>query len=123
MKISEMPAGREMDVMVAKYIMVGMELASVMDCFGCPMVYKDDEITCCPHYSTDIAAAWEVAERVRLTVTPAIGHGWEAAWCNASGSGERNWVGTTNGRKWHYGDTAPLAICRAALLAMGVSEI
>lgn len=66
-----------------------------------------------PHYSTEISAAWEVAEKLHLTVTPGI-RGWRAARCNWSQSGETTAVGMTNHRQWVEAETAPLAICLAA---------
>jgi hypothetical protein len=70
-------------------------------------------------YSTDIAAAWTIAEKRAITVTP-IGTRWGAASCNFSQSGETTAVGMTNGRSWIVCDSAPRAICLAALKAVGV---
>jgi len=60
-----------------------------------------------PKYSTDIAAAWEVVGRVRE------GKGncdmqWRVEWGFSFGSDFYSWA-----------PTAPLAICRAALKAVG----
>lgn len=54
-----------------------------------------------PFYSTDIAAAWEVFEKVKLYRLERWndGHGWSAS----------------SGRNRERGDTAPHAICLAAL--------
>lgn len=69
----------------------------------------DDEFKILPHYSTDIAAAWEVVERVDdvfvLAGFPGAPIGWSATFSvdfEASA------------------DTAPMAICLAALKSVGV---
>ena len=100
--IDQMPAGREMDSLVAERVMriaVFNKQYSPSIQIPCP----DNKPGCMvahfkpvPRYSTNMADAWEVAEEMRITVTPSIGRGWKAAWCNASGSGETNWVGLTN---------------------------
>jgi len=65
--------------------------------------------------STDIAAAWEVVERLALTfemgwLPTDKGFSWDASFGEKRGSEE----GTTT-----YADTAPHAICLAALKACG----
>lgn len=75
-----------------------------------------------PHYSTDIAAAWEVVRALRdptegderfWTLTDSGSLGWHAdlSWNAKEGDAL---VPLGEG----IGDTAPLAICRAALTAM-----
>jgi hypothetical protein len=110
--IENMQAGREMDILIIRAVF-GLEPQSCMvgghppDCTG-NVSY--------PKYSTDIAAAWLVVEKLR-EVTP-LGdihlERWDNRWavstCFDRASG--GWDGFT------YGDTAPLAICRAALLAV-----
>jgi hypothetical protein len=63
-------------------------------------------------YSTDPAAAWAVVEEMhRRGLEPGISSWpppWECAWKDRR-SGSRIWL---------YADTAPLAICRAALRAL-----
>lgn len=79
-----------------------------------------------PAFSTDIAAAWQVVERFRLWVIPD-----ERQWCagiprNLSGSiysadmyGPDD-LGVIDGRlELARADTAPLAICLAALKLVG----
>jgi len=73
-----------------------------------------------PKFSTDIAAAWQVVEKMRDT----LGH-WELAHhildprkCYAEFGGEYEpYDGWHNCKGCALADTAPLAICRAALLA------
>lgn len=94
--ILAMPAGREMDVTVGYH---------VMDLHGPPWIY--------PKYSTDIAAAWEVldTEAVRewMFEMEPVGNGM----LRIIGKAESSYSGATI-----IADTAPLAICRAALLAV-----
>lgn len=73
-----------------------------------------DEVV--PKYSTDIAAAWQVAEKLNEIL--------QSEFCLSCVNGE--W---TVYRCWHtdseplgWAPTAPLAICIAALRAVGVSE-
>ncbi len=70
-----------------------------------------------PHFSTDIAAAWLVVERL-AAISPQQdfhlehmeGAGWTASCCFNRADG--GWDG------WRNADTAPLAICLAALQAV-----
>jgi hypothetical protein len=67
-----------------------------------------------PHYSTDIAAAWTVAEKLmesHFMLSLAVSH--ESGWgCIVWGpQGARNEI--------DFAGTAPLAICCAALAAVG----
>jgi hypothetical protein len=79
--------------------------------------HGDEPIESCnaPNYSTDIAAAWTVIEKMRA-VNP-----FQPAWFEISQlpTGWRaNFVGDPH--YYAYAETAPLAICLAALRAMGV---
>ena len=123
-EILQMEPGREMDIKIAVEIF-GLEVdGDICEDQDFPQWNGDflhivsDEVPKPPlkHYSTEISAAWELVEKKRLTVHPTY-DGYEVVYCNASGSGEKNWVGTTNGIKWIFGKTAPEAICKAALLA------
>jgi hypothetical protein len=101
---------RNIDALVAEHVM-GWWLAKDEDgewCFmdGADFVCFNFDV---PHYSTDIAAAWEVVEKM--------------------GHVGLNWDDTTNSpARWqcimergeYYADTAPMAICLAALKAKGV---
>lgn len=96
-----MKPGRELDMLVAEKVMSLKPLGRV------------------PHYSTDISAAWEVVEKIN--------------------SSKNKWTLNSlrcdpNDGKWQFGDidrdgsiwpddkydSAPLAICLAALKAVGV---
>ena len=114
-EIENMPAGREMDVLIAKTFPIeGVFITQIgpsknpngddwawwhetlnEDGDGWKYEFKP---------STDIAAAWEVAEKLRMTVEPVGVNDWSAHWGINS--------------ICVFAPTAPLAICRAALFAM-----
>lgn len=87
-EISKMPAGKEIDEIIYKKV-VDIE-------------YQPGEYV--PEYSTEIAAAWQVIEKFENHCMLNNVHGiWECYFPdNVKGEGE----------------TAPLAICRAALLSL-----
>ena len=98
-EILNMPAGREMDSLIAKFV---MKVDSPHD------VYK---------FSTDIADAWEVVKKLELF----------SKYCFYGSDADELWTV----HSWKYGKphftgiesrTAPLAICRAALLAVMEAE-
>jgi hypothetical protein len=114
----EMKAGRELDARVAECVM-GKQAAS----WGGFGLMEDAERIAVdlPHYSTDIAAAWLVMDEMdrrgfhgRLTTPFEPGQPYFAGFTPHGMSG---W----NGRPDHEGsgDTPSLAICRAALAAVG----
>ncbi len=89
-----------------------------------------------PYYSTDIAAAWEVAEKMKLAVLPRTfdsygrGESETGYWAGHLGY-EDDIPGEANGddgayvesRVWGaFGETAPHAIALAALKAAGFEE-
>lgn len=141
--IDTLPAGRELDALVAEKVMGLMDHGAreqhewgddfdVPDYHsghcckwcgvyeptcGCP---KDDVGPCVKEpqpYSTSIAAAWDVVEKMSSD------HGyWMTLQHETDGSGpialcqfSKDGSPTIHA----YGDTAPLAICRAALKAAG----
>jgi hypothetical protein len=63
-----------------------------------------------PSYSTDIAAAWPLVERFRLTVGHVLDDPGNNLWAAWRGSGVDRCVG--------HGQSAPEAICRAALASI-----
>ena len=133
-----MKAGRELDALIAEKVMgltrhdesyvaegVGKVLRFVWrdGCGDC--VYSGDMFL--PHYSTNIADAWEVVEKLGrwrgfdfMLVMPDPEqtfhlHTYEAGWYEATNDGpERRVVSDA--------DTAPLAICLAALKAVSQEE-
>lgn len=63
-----------------------------------------------PNYSSDITAAWEVVEKM------------EGEWFNLSAASPKGWYAAFGSpdNESTYGDTAPLAICLAALKTKGI---
>ena len=123
-EILNMPAERATDIKIAKFVM-GHKIT-----IGAPTDWSETKYTdannnpCYPisHYSTDISAAWEV-----------VLHFMNAGWCpnlinNDNGQWALSFVGVndipcTSQTSWIddqrlWCDEAPLAICRAALLAV-----
>lgn len=119
-----MEAGRELDALIAEKVMgypafaekvvtkLGDHLVISDHCAICGR--KDGTSECLPHYSTDIAAAWEVVEKLRLSVLQ-FEDGWFAD-PRLESYREHFWgaLGADD-----FSATAPLAICRAALEAVG----
>jgi hypothetical protein len=135
MRIEELPAGREMDALIAEKVMgwkpvpinywlpegKGRGDKPVLWLFNHP---KYGEQTRAMHNfrpSSDIAAAWEVVEEIkshvlRVDITISADTRLKPYAVLITGKGIREW--------WQReGDTLPLAICRAALPALGVTEI
>lgn len=102
-----MEAGRELDALMAVEVM-GVELKRGLQ----PHASEPNCWHVVPSYSTDIAAAWQVAEKF-------IRAGG-AAWVEGDGhTGYRAGVTSEKGRFEAEADTAPLAICLAAREAVG----
>jgi hypothetical protein len=93
-EVMNMSVGREMDVTVGYH---------VMDLHAPPEIYPD--------YSTDIAAAWEVVNKSSSFMVTMQDEdlGYTKWYCEYA---------TETGYFEAEADTAPLAICRAALLAV-----
>ena len=122
MKIDEIPAGREMDALIAEKVMgwkpvpinhwlpegKGRGDKPCLWLFNHHPQYGEQTRSMCDFRpSTDISAAWEVAERIyqkgaQFSVKIGRPGGWRA------------WVGLNVGSD-AVAPTAPLAICRAAL--------
>ena len=112
MNIDELQAGRELNAMVAEKVM-GYKMTEVAG-----TKYVDGFSVQEPRpYSTDLMAAWEVVEKMQDYQKPhQMGHPlhlkyhfWVEKWYASIGASEA------------LEDTVPLAICRAALKAMGVN--
>ena len=138
MRIDEMPAGREMDALLAEKIM-GYTLSELSlpaypkyKLFDIESGEFSGYVKEVPHYSTDIADAWEVVKRMPIPFklekcwekAYQIGpEGWSACWCtDADCEGCNENSRCTNGDDV-WAETAPLAICRYALKVAGVTEI
>lgn len=116
MNYNGMPAGREMDALVAEKVM-GLEVSR--DHYGGPRhlvrtgaKWRYDVIEA---YSTKISSAWEVVEKM-IHLDPMIdwwGSHWDCVLRRQEGSCEEYTASAP---------TAPLAICRAALNAAETGE-
>ena len=107
-------AGRELDALVAEKVMgADIELHRYDD-YDTDYVFKSPGHPKClvPRFSTDIAAAWEVVVKLKMAVE-SDGSLWRAG-TKLPGHGNLYWDETEEA------DTAPLAICLAALKVLGV---
>jgi len=140
MNIDEMPADREMDILIAQAL--GKEVCARREAidlhnaafpnpppwdswYNGDFYLKEDPVPCTglarlPHYSTDIADAWEIIEllcerdwgRVDISRTKLPPTGYYQC--------IMRWA--THAEAVAYGETAPLAICRAALKAVRAGD-
>ena len=121
--MSELQAGRELDALIAEKVMGWTSVAmaglftqfpAIALCGLPPGAQLNADLQVVPRYSTQIAAAWQVVEKFKMTITPNNCHPHiKAKWCvdvELKGSHELWLAGA---------ETAPLAICRAALRAVG----
>ena len=137
MNIDEMPAGREIDALIEKYVFNKMPKCGCFadDTYNGECVGADNASDCllaeqklkkqkeipgdCKYwrtkepesYSTDIAAAWSVVEKMHS----------KNFYLRYFYDGRYGCYFTEPPREVAYGETAPLAICRAALKAVGAS--
>lgn len=134
-----MKPGRELDALVAEKVMGWTKLLTpegeqIFDYWRSPEPYMrnctSDDI---PQYSTDIAAAWQVIDKLTAgdetdedPIQLTRGHRLRRLYSSADWHSGRNsgwWaLFVTDGTPGYgaYGDTAPHAICLAALAAVGV---
>ena len=116
MQEAEMEAGRELDALVAEKVMKNKH--SNPETFGrCPTCGYDAFYPDLPRYSTDIAAAWEVVEKMADTPGPNGDHwgfmlDYNGVDCVAAFGHWEDWEAKG------AADTAPHAICLAALAAL-----
>jgi hypothetical protein len=110
--IHRMPAGRAMDYRVWTEVL-GREVKTIgfLGVEDQGVAYA--EWAKLPEFSTDIAAAWQIVEKERLHISP-----WEMD------GGRRGWIVSemrdlNSARVYEIADSAPLAICRAALRRAG----
>lgn len=118
-----MDAGRELDALIALQVFGYTLDYEFADTMGAPCVreLRDqyDEWGMLPHYSTDMSDAWLVVAKLR-----------EREWFFDIGDKPSDLDNLKSPRVWNAfvdrttrgpdADTAPLAICRAALAALGV---
>ncbi len=132
-EIMKLEAGRELDALVAEKVM-GYTPVKVTEYpayddnrnwvdIGDYVIYPEGVAFCTrvKDYSTDISAAWQVMEKIEsLDNVQGVGlRGGEYYWKQYS----LRWNFWVNNNGMYpevdvYGETAPLAICRAALMAV-----
>ena len=120
--VESMPAGKEMDILVAEKVMGEVPcIAWSVYRSAPPMFIKDAESCghkdCYPldfpaHYSTNIAAAWQVVEKVMT------GTVWECYITQQFDGWSCLFAAPDKSDAYGVGESASLAICRAALLAV-----
>lgn len=118
--IDEAPAGPEMDAAIAE-VLGGPRppFGTVMTGWGLSRAWRPYNGLWCPHpFSTDIAAAWELVERLYVQ--------WDGFFALLCDTGHWHCEGVEDfmeNRVHAIADTAPLAICRAFLRAHGVEYV
>jgi hypothetical protein len=117
MSYDTMPAGREMDALVAEKVMGKGETKTIGGIYCGPpegeaeaMAKLHADTDKVPRYSTDIAAAWEVVQKAADVTVAKEREFKNAPWNVVLHFHDRKGQG--------FGHTTPLAICRAALKAM-----
>lgn len=113
MDIDALEAGRELDLLVSLRV------------FGEIEEMKKTPGFVVPPYSTDLSAAWEVVEKLSLSVLRLSKNQWSERSAETWGCGrwpevEYECDGTYDGDYyfWTEANTAPLAVCRSALKAI-----
>lgn len=138
MRIDEMPAGRECDALVTEKVM-GYTLSELSlpaypkyKLFDIESGEFSGYVKEVPHYSTDIAASWEVAGRLTKIQCGddfyafeiiKKHYGWWVRVKHPLWMGIHNELGKNYEMYQAHADAAPLAICRCALKVAGVTEI
>lgn len=111
-----MKAGRELDALVAERVMGWTK--TIVDNYPWQILPPDAtelKAKSCPHYSTDIAAAWQVVEKLRQDrLYIEIVSEAEYFRCEVNHYTPAAYQFKTE----QHADTAPLAICLAALEAV-----
>lgn len=124
-EIRALPAGRELDALVAEQVMGWKRVEK-----GHVYFWRTKEMVAellrehpdvlavdyfpCPYFSTEIAAAWEVVEELARRC-------WHLSLDYPSGNSRWEWMACFRPQppgSFVYADTAPVAICRAALLVV-----
>lgn len=128
MMANELPAGRELDALVAEKVMGWIEVRkqSIANAFGQHVM--DDYVgqpsigvtqpVLVPRYSTMIQEAWKVADHLRNQSQ------FVAVLSGKGPQGVQPWICKINrdgGFLEERADTAPVAICLASLKAVGIA--
>ena len=116
MRIDEMEAGRELDALVAEQIL-GWEREERRKSSYLPWPHwvapNGTAFIELPRFSEDVGEAWEVVEKLKMRCGYSHGRGDPFAMLECEKSDTLV----------VYADTVPLAICRAALKAVGIEEV
>ena len=115
-----MKAGRELDALVAEKVMGH----SVLVLEGHPFIYHPEGYQqAVPKYSTDVADAWEMVDKLSKDGYFMHIYGHDARW-------SVGYISPSLSRRWNKekveieglckSESAPLSICLAALKAVGV---
>ncbi len=122
-EILNMKAGREMDVLVAKKVF-GWKLVKNKGEAGGSFwtghggVFGDMHKSQTPEYSTDIFASWEVIQKMHeMKYRYALRGHFRGSDLHIAEFDDQDWA-DSNPLYNAIADTTPLAICRAALLAV-----
>lgn len=113
-RILNMEPGREMDALVAEKIM-GWTECSVdgQRSYGKPPEFVDaDPVVRIYEYSTEISAAWGVFEELNGKFGVSLGRAGDYY------EPDRKWNTRIGKNEWVEAETAPEAICKAALMAV-----
>lgn len=118
-----MEAGRKLDALIAKHVFDKSSSVkddtSTMTCDVCGKVYHsyEDELS---YYSTDIVAAWMVVEKIKessFSLYRLDDSHWE---CEVDSNDGSFLLTSPSVNVFATGNTAPHAICLAALKARGI---
>lgn len=125
-----MNAGRDLDALIAERVMRleqveatedGMSEETLLPITDFTYLHSDGYLRGVPKYSTDIAAAWEVVNEMdrrkfvlRLEAAAYDGNSWTALFGFKSVDDD-DFIYRANSSRT---ETAPLAICNAALMAL-----
>lgn len=120
-EILKMLAGREMDALIETEVFKNEVRIEPEDIVNDTEVYfkkpRGDVLDRIPRYSTDIGAAWETIEKSLIKNVSKL---WEFSTEYERGMRwEVDWPAKERGAPYYNsicGETAPLAICRAALI-------
>lgn len=115
-----MKAGRELDALIAEKVMgLGQYQGKWLEPPRDPLSPVMGTLIDLPHYSTNIAAAWQVVEKlIESKKIMKIQAGHMGVWISISiPTNTLNYIKTP---PEIYSETAPHAICLAALKAVGV---
>jgi hypothetical protein len=111
-------AGRELNLLIATQVMGIEPWPGVPGALRAPIVPRGREPKPCapPDYTTDIAYAWAVVKKLvgEWTISGHAGLGWNAKFFSSTGG-----IDAVVVRVEASADTAPHAICLAALKAVG----